>query len=47
MKKLLFVIAAVLLIGAGTLATSTTSEQAHDALQPEPMMMKSVGYDIR
>lgn len=43
MKKLLFVIAAVLLIGAGALATTTTSEQAHDALQPGPMLTKSVG----
>ncbi|WP_413363029.1 hypothetical protein [Lysinibacillus sp. 3P01SB] len=42
-KKLLFVTAAILFIWGGTLAVTSTTEQAHDALQPGPMLTKSVG----
>ncbi len=43
MKKLLVVIAAVLTIGVAALAGTSSTEQAYDTWQPEPMMMKSVG----
>ena len=46
MKKTLFVVAAILSIGLAAL-NAPANEQAHDTWQPEPMMMKSVGYDIR
>lgn len=47
MKKLLFVTAAILFILGGAFVTSNSNEQAHDTLQPEPMMTRSIGIDIR
>ena len=47
MKKLLCVTAALLFIWGGAFAVSNSTEQAHDTLQPEPKMMRSIGNDIR
>ena len=46
-KKLLFITAAIIFIFGGAFAATNTTEQAHDDLQPGPMLTKSVGYDIR
>ena len=46
-KKLLFITAAILFVWGGAFAATNTKEQAHDALQPGPMLTKSVGFDIR
>ncbi len=49
MKKILFVIAAIVTIGAAAFATSpsTTTDQAYDTWQPDPKMARSIGIDIR
>lgn len=47
MKKLLCVTAAILFIWGGTFVAGNSKEQAHDTLQPEPMMTRSIGIDIR
>lgn len=46
MKKTLFVVAAILTIGLAALNVPA-KEQAHDTWQPEPMMTRSIGIDIR
>ena len=45
MKKLLVVIAAIVVIGVAAISTSTT-EQAYDTWQPEPMLTSIPGNDI-
>ena len=47
MKKLLCVAGALVFILGGALVANNSNEQAHDTLQPEPMMTRSIGIDIR
>ena len=45
MKKLLVVIAAIVVLGVAAISTSTT-EQAYDTWQPGPMLTSISGNDI-